>query len=191
MEYIEAAIEDIALANRLAHEVLGRSLDEVPPHTRRLLALLHELVTAQCTARGIERSAYRFTRRALREAIGWGDTALKVHLGRLVDLEYVIAHGGHGQHRYELVYEGQGRQGERFLPGLLDADSLRRSGMAPARSGSGQPSVGPRSGSGQGDETAGNATEIAGLEQATSPAPKDPPQDPPALPSYPHLTEGE
>ena len=33
--YIEATIGDIALANRLAHEVLGRSLDELPPQTRR------------------------------------------------------------------------------------------------------------------------------------------------------------
>jgi DNA primase len=29
---------DIALANRLAHEVLGRSLDELPPQTRRCWA---------------------------------------------------------------------------------------------------------------------------------------------------------
>ena len=191
IEYIEATIEDVALANRLAHEVLGRSLDEVPPHTRRLLALLHDLVAAECAARAIERTAYRFTRRALREAIGWGDTALKVHLGRLVDLEYLLVHGGRGHHEYELVYDGQGRQGERFLPGLLDADSLRRSGVDPARSGSGQAPVGPRSGAGQGDKTAGNATEIAALEQVASPPPNEAPQDPPALPSYPQITEGE
>jgi hypothetical protein len=33
--YIEATPADIALANRLAHEVLGRSLDELPPGCRR------------------------------------------------------------------------------------------------------------------------------------------------------------
>jgi len=37
IEYIEVTLEDIALANRLAHEVLGRSLDELPPQTRRVL----------------------------------------------------------------------------------------------------------------------------------------------------------
>ena len=37
IEYIEVTIEDIEIANRLAHEVLGRSLDELPPQTRRLL----------------------------------------------------------------------------------------------------------------------------------------------------------
>ena len=38
IEYIEVTLEDIALANALAHEVLGRSLDELPPQTRRVLA---------------------------------------------------------------------------------------------------------------------------------------------------------
>ena len=37
VEYIEVTLEDIEMANRLAHEVLGRSLDELPPQTRRLL----------------------------------------------------------------------------------------------------------------------------------------------------------
>ena len=37
VEYIEVTAADIALANELAHEVLGRSLDELPPQARRLL----------------------------------------------------------------------------------------------------------------------------------------------------------
>ena len=37
LEYIEVKLDDISTANRLAHEVLGRSLDELPPQTRRLL----------------------------------------------------------------------------------------------------------------------------------------------------------
>jgi DNA primase len=40
-------LDDIATANRLAHEVLGRSLDELPPQTRRLLLLIDELVRAR------------------------------------------------------------------------------------------------------------------------------------------------
>ena len=42
--YIEATREDIATADRLMHEVLARSLDELPPQTRRLLALIEQLV---------------------------------------------------------------------------------------------------------------------------------------------------
>ncbi len=37
VRYIESTAADITLANQLAHEVLGRSLDELPPGTRRLL----------------------------------------------------------------------------------------------------------------------------------------------------------
>ena len=44
VEYIEASLADIELANRIAHEVLGASLDELPPQTRRVLASLHTLV---------------------------------------------------------------------------------------------------------------------------------------------------
>ena len=38
VEYIEVTLDDIAAANRLAHEVLGRTLDEMPPQTRLLLS---------------------------------------------------------------------------------------------------------------------------------------------------------
>ena len=46
-------LDDIALANRLAHEVLGRTLDELPPQTRRLLASWSAMVDAACTAQQI------------------------------------------------------------------------------------------------------------------------------------------
>jgi len=37
IEYIEATLDDIAVANALASDVLGRTLDELPPQTRTLL----------------------------------------------------------------------------------------------------------------------------------------------------------
>jgi hypothetical protein len=154
VEYIEVTLDDIALANKLAHEVLGRSLDDVPPHTRRVLVLLHEMVMAGCAAQTIGQSAYRFTRKTVRDATGWGDTQLKVHLQRLVELEYLLVHG-RGQHQYELVYDGQGQGGERFLTGLIDADKLRRSGVEGERSGSGRASVGPESVGGRPEVGAG------------------------------------
>jgi len=74
VEYIEVAISDIAMANRLAHEVLGRSLDELPPQTRRLLLAVDEMVTAECQRQKMERADYRFSRRDVRAYTGWGDT---------------------------------------------------------------------------------------------------------------------
>jgi hypothetical protein len=70
VEYIEVTLEDIAVANRLAHEVLGRSLDELAPQTRRLLLLLEGMVGEACRRLSMDRSDYRFTRREVRERAG-------------------------------------------------------------------------------------------------------------------------
>jgi len=108
IEYVEVTADDIALANRLAHEVLGRSLDELPPPTRRVLSQAIDYVQARSAAQRIDRSAVRFTRRELREAIALSEKQLRVHLDRLVELEYVLAHAGRNGQRfvYELAFDG-------------------------------------------------------------------------------------
>jgi hypothetical protein len=151
LTYIEVTKADIALANRIAHEVLGRTLDELPPQTRRLLTLVQAWVGERCVATAQKQSEFRFTRRDVREATSWGDTQLKVHLARLVELEYVIAHRGlRGlTHEYELRYDGVD-DGRPHLMGLLDLQTLDndadRSGQNGRRSGSGRGVVGARSG---------------------------------------------
>ncbi|WP_345817678.1 toprim domain-containing protein (plasmid) [Paraburkholderia sp. PREW-6R] len=156
LEYIEVTREDIALANRIAHDVLGRTLDELPPQTRRLLTLLADWVTGECAARDETRAAFRFTRRDVRAATSWGDTQLKIHLSRLVELEYMISHRGrNGTFEYELLYSGED-DGRPHLCGLLDPEKLTGStgdltnteswsGSESERSGSGRASVGARS----------------------------------------------
>jgi hypothetical protein len=107
VEYVEVEPGDVEVANRLAHEVLGRSLDELPPQTRRLLDLLDRMVAEACQRHGMERADVRFSRREVREHTGWGDTQLRLHLWRLASMEYLLVHqGGRGRSFvYELVYE--------------------------------------------------------------------------------------
>jgi DNA primase len=154
--YVEVTREDIAVANRLAHQVLGRSLDELAPQTRRLLVALDAMVREECRAKKLERAEYRFTRRQVRERLGFGNTQLKVHLGRLEEMEYVLVHRDGQSTSYELLYEGQGQDGQPFVCGLLDVEKLsaydgERSTFSPERSGVGRPTVGAWSAGGRGE----------------------------------------
>jgi len=125
LEYIEVAKEDITLANRLAHEILGRTLDELPPQTRRLLRLIHGMVKTLAEGRAVSAREVRFTRREVREATHWSDNQLKVHCARLTEMEYLLAHGGSRGHalQYELMYDGQDDDAKR-LCGLIDPAEL-------------------------------------------------------------------
>ncbi len=158
LRYIEASADDVRLANRLAHAVLGRSLDELPPGTRRLLALIEAHVSHQAQEQAQARERVRFTRRELREALGWGDTQLKVHLGRLASLELVWCERGvHGAYAYALAWDGQAGEQEPHLSGLIDPDELdaacdydeNRSGQMSDRAGAGRRGVGARSPAGR------------------------------------------
>jgi DNA primase len=159
LEYIEATKEDIATANRLAHEVLGRSLDELPPQTRRLLLLIDEMVSAECERQKMERSDFRFSRRDVRRYTSWGNTQLKIHLHRLEELEYLLVHhGGRGQSFvYELVFERQ-NGGKSVLSGLIEIEKLcncdeKKSGQNGQWPGSSRPQAGGMSGGGRGEES--------------------------------------
>ena len=128
VEYIEVEPSDIAAANRLAHEVLGRTLDELSPQTRRLLDKVHEMVVGRCAELEMDQADYRFTRREVRRHTGWSDFQVRTHLARLAGLEYVLVHhGGRGQSFvYELLYDGKGQDGSPFLMRLLDVAELSR-----------------------------------------------------------------
>jgi hypothetical protein len=163
-ECIVATLDDIARANALAHDVLGRGLDDMPPQTRRLLGLIQKMERERGQDGG---QSEGWRRRDLRTATGWSDTALKVHLGRLVELEYVLTRRDPAQLNglvYELLFDGDAGSGRPHLSGLLDVEALRaaatlgdrsgqnagRSGSDGDRSGVGQPSVGGQSGVGPG-----------------------------------------
>jgi DNA primase len=174
--YIEVTRGDIAEANRLCHEVLGRSLDELPPQTRRLLGLVEGLVRDACARQGVLRQDYRFTRREVREATQWGNTQLKIHLGRLLEMEYLAVHRGkQGQgYVYELTYAGEGKDGSSFVAGLGGGDAssttVTSRGLGETSRGShgdfagvGRPVVGPESGGGRGGRTRPNTGESGSI----------------------------
>ena len=119
-DYLEATVDDAELANRLASRAMGQSLDGLLPQTRQLLHLIESHIKTRAKQERLSKSRLRFTQRELREAFRWGDFQLRRHLNRLVDLEYVLSRrsGNGNQREYELLYNGQGKNGERFVLGL-------------------------------------------------------------------------
>jgi DNA primase len=157
IEYIEATLEDIAQANALAHEVLGRSLDELPPQTRRVLARVTEMVEEHCRAQQMPRAAHRFSRRVVREYTGLSDTQLRVHLDRLTELEYLLVHRGmRGQSFvYELLFDGQVTGEAPHLSGLIDTATMASSrGSPPLFAPSMRGQNGPNAGTSRSPESA-------------------------------------
>jgi hypothetical protein len=61
----------------------------------------------------------------IREELGWSQTALKKHLDRLLEMEFIIPHRGSARRvEYELLYDGRGREGQPTMCGLIDVGSL-------------------------------------------------------------------
>lgn len=137
VKYIDVTFKDIELANRLANEVLGRSLNELPPQTTNLLLIIESMVKEESERLKIKKSDYRFSRRQIREYCGWGNTQIKLHFNRLEEMEYLIIHsGGRGQSfEYELLYDGSGKGGNTFLMGLIDTEKLQKGQFDAKRSG--------------------------------------------------------
>ena len=126
LNYIEVEVSDIAIANELAHEVLGRSLDELPPQTRHLLTLIHAMVAEHCQQESLPQKDVRFSRRDIREYTGWGLTQVATHCQRLEAMEYLVIYSGrNGQTmNYELCYYGEGEARQQFMLGLIDIEKL-------------------------------------------------------------------
>jgi DNA primase catalytic core len=126
VEHIAVTLEDIALANQLAPEVLGRSLDELPPQTRRLLEHIREIVTIKRKTESAK-TASTFSRREVKDACGWSLTQVRVHLERLVELEYLGIRCGRmgGPFQYELLIEIDAPENIAHI-GLIDVEKLRK-----------------------------------------------------------------
>ena len=83
IEYVEVTFEDIALANELAKEILGKSMDELAPPVRGMF----EAIRAACRESG----QTRLTRREIRELTGWSDWQVRMYCKKLVEMEYLFA----------------------------------------------------------------------------------------------------
>ena len=159
--FIRVTLDDIALANRLAPELLGRSLDELPPQTRRVLDAIKAIVRERCDTEKVESRFALFSRRELRQRLGWSATQVRFHLERLRDLEYIAARYGRpgAAFQYELLTDC--RETTTAEPiGLLDVEKLRLSACGYAQAGLHRPTCreNPQPGGGVSDGTPPGST---------------------------------
>ena len=128
LECVLATLDDIVKANEIAGEVLGRSLDELSPPSRRLLMLIREMSEKAGREEKGKLREHRFNRRQIREYSGWSDFQVRTHMAQLEELEYIFAASGRRgkEYVYELIYEGGGEDGRPFLIGLIDIEQLRK-----------------------------------------------------------------
>mgnify|MGYP000224021848 CR=1 FL=1 len=103
--YIEATVEDYAIAYQLALRVLWVSLDELSRWSRELVESCRRQVEDGSRAQPDTHPAkqltaddFHWTRRQLREYLGWPDKRLRACLDELVSLEYMqILDGSKGK----------------------------------------------------------------------------------------------
>jgi len=128
IEYINVTLTDIEEANQIANEVLGRSLDELSPSSRKLLMLVKQMSKKACKEKDINQKEYRFNRKKIREYSTWSDFQVRTHIRQLEELEYIYSTTGKRgkEYVYELVYTEGGEDGKPFLIGLTDIKQLAK-----------------------------------------------------------------
>jgi DNA primase len=126
VEMLPVTLEDIEAANKIAPEVLGRSLDELPPQTRSLLEKIKTLVREKMAAQKLEQRYSLFSRRELRDFTGWSQMQIRRHLERLLELEYLAVRGGRNgvALKYELLTDAEEKP-DVYHVGLLDIEKLK------------------------------------------------------------------
>ena len=121
-------LEDIDRANKLANEVLGQCLDELAPPSRTLLTGIYSMVKKMADKRDISVDEFFFTRRMIREHLGWSDWQIRAHIRQLEELEYLhVRIGAQGkQYAYALNYRGQGIEGGKCYLNLTPVDEIKK-----------------------------------------------------------------
>jgi DNA primase catalytic core len=126
LDYIETTLDDIAIANDLAAELFGASVDDLSRPGRELLERTAAHVQAKAERTKTTPEKVEFTRRELREALGWSEYQLRTHLHELAELEYIVSLSGRygATFTYRLLWSPE--EGGRFVPGLKSVEQLRK-----------------------------------------------------------------
>ncbi len=116
VECVYATQKDVDLALELGRQIFIRNVDDVPPTGRKLLAMIYQYVTGKAgqmmeldAKKAIDIFELPFTRKELRDHIGWSETQVRVTCDLLVELGYLgRLTGRHGStFRYVMLDDGK------------------------------------------------------------------------------------
>lgn len=126
IEYVEVELSDIALANELAEEILGRAMDELAPPVRGMFEAIREACKAKADELKIKPEDVQLTRREIRETTAWSDWQVRMYCQKLVEMEYLWAiQSANGKPSvYQLT--GDMESEVHTLRGLTGVDELTR-----------------------------------------------------------------
>ena len=119
-----STIEDYARAYELAREILGFTLDDLKKHARELLEQIQAMVANQAKDTETLPEDLLFTRREIREYLGWPDHQIKAHIKQLEEMEYLVVENlkSRGQFAYRLNNPNKRKP----LKGLLTPEELAK-----------------------------------------------------------------
>jgi hypothetical protein len=122
-EYIEASLEDYALAYDLAHQVFADGASDLPKPARDFLAQVEGVVESAAKQAKATVAEFWFTRRQVREALRLPDHLAKRHMREIEELEYVTVQRAPqgGSFRYRLLTD---KKTPAVLDGLLAPAAL-------------------------------------------------------------------
>ncbi|MCL6592040.1 MAG: toprim domain-containing protein [Firmicutes bacterium] len=124
MTAVLATLEDYARAYELAREILGFTLDDLKKHSRELLESIQAMIGPQ--SKGTEKPPEEilFTRRDIREYLGWPDHQIKAYIKQLEEMEYLVVENlkSRGQFAYRLNNPNKRKP----LKGLLTPEELAK-----------------------------------------------------------------
>ena len=126
IEYVEVELEDIALANELAEEVLGKAMDELAPPVRGMFDAIKTACREKAAELKIKACDVQLTRREIREMTAWSDWQVRMYCQKLVEMEYlwaIVSTNGKPS-VYQLTSDAESEV--QSLRGLTSIDELRK-----------------------------------------------------------------
>ncbi len=126
IEYVEVELSDIALANELAEEILGKAMDELAPPVRGMFDAITKACREKAAELKIKTEDVQLTRREIREMTAWSDWQVRMYCQKLVEMEYLFAVvAANGKPAvYQLARDEESQTNT--LRGLTSVDELKK-----------------------------------------------------------------